>query len=241
MFFIETLADLHKGNASTAEREVKRIVDKCPQMNGAPCAFHLDLARGNLLGQFLPMNGQMPLVGGRPTRTEHVSGVVFQEPTEMEAFRRWQGGEFKEVARIAARNWREALTGADLGRVPSGLRSLGVSGRTFASLAEVHATAREIIVAREGAVGAIRFACAFLNLTADKEAEVFSRYTTDGSPGLGVFAPYVAHVLTVELFFQLALAAHLISAERPSNRTDMAYLFYLPFCALFVSSDRLPR
>src|SRR6185312_11944546 len=36
-----------------------------------------------------------------------------------------------------------------------------------------------------------------------------------------------------------ALAANLISADRPSNRVDIGYLFYLPFCDVFTSSDRL--
>jgi hypothetical protein len=31
----------------------------------------------------------------------------------------------------------------------------------------------------------------------------------------------------------------LIGGERPSNRTDIAYLFYLPFSMVFVSSDNL--
>jgi hypothetical protein len=55
------------------------------------------------------------------------------------------------------------------------------------------------------------------------------------------YAPYAAFVLTVEIFFQIAVAAGLISSERPSNRTDIAYLFYLPFCMAFVSSDKLHR
>jgi len=58
---------------------------------------------------------------------------------------------------------------------------------------------------------------------------------------LADYAPYVAYVLNVEVFFQVALAANLISTERPSNRVDIAYLFYLPFCMMFVSSDRLHR
>jgi hypothetical protein len=45
----------------------------------------------------------------------------------------------------------------------------------------------------------------------------------------------------VELFFQIALGAGRIGAERPSNRTDIAYLFYLPFAMTFVSSDKLHR
>ena len=45
----------------------------------------------------------------------------------------------------------------------------------------------------------------------------------------------------MELFFQIALGAGRIGAERPSNRTDIAYLFYLPFAMVFVSSDKLHR
>ena len=43
------------------------------------------------------------------------------------------------------------------------------------------------------------------------------------------------------MFFQIALAANLVSADRASNRADIAYLFYLPFCHIFVSSDKLHR
>lgn len=58
---------------------------------------------------------------------------------------------------------------------------------------------------------------------------------------LSIFAPYAAHVLTVDALFHIALASGLISSDRPSNRVDMAYLYYLPFCMVFVSSDNLHR
>jgi hypothetical protein len=45
----------------------------------------------------------------------------------------------------------------------------------------------------------------------------------------------------VELFFQIALGADLIGTARVSNRTDIGYLFYTPFCHVFVSSDNLHR
>ena len=56
-----------------------------------------------------------------------------------------------------------------------------------------------------------------------------------------VFAPYAAHVLRVELFFRAALGANLVASTRPSHQVDIAYLFYLPFCTLFTSSDKLHR
>lgn len=66
-------------------------------------------------------------------------------------------------------------------------------------------------------------------------------WSVDQFRPLADYAPYAAHVLVVELFFQIALAANLISAERASNRIDIAYLCYLPFSMVFVSSDKLHR
>jgi hypothetical protein len=60
-----------------------------------------------------------------------------------------------------------------------------------------------------------------------------------GWPPFRKFAPYAAHVATVEAFMHVAMAANLISSARASNRVDIAYLFYLPFCQAFTSSDQL--
>jgi hypothetical protein len=43
------------------------------------------------------------------------------------------------------------------------------------------------------------------------------------------------------LFFHIAIGAGLIASTRPSHKVDMAYLFYLPFCQVFTSCDRLHR
>jgi hypothetical protein len=45
----------------------------------------------------------------------------------------------------------------------------------------------------------------------------------------------------VDVFFHVAVDKKLISPDRPSNRIDMAYLYYLPFCMVFVSNDKLHR
>lgn len=46
-------------------------------------------------------------------------------------------------------------------------------------------------------------------------------------------------MLTVDLVFYLGMASHEIGTERPSNMIDVAYLYYLPFCMVFVSGDKL--
>jgi len=84
----------------------------------------------------------------------------------------------------------------------------------------------------------------FIETLADLEkAEEFAiqAWKERGPRAFSEHAPYAAHVVSVELFFQIALAANLIGTERSSNRVDMAYLFYLPFCQVFASSDNLHR
>ena len=71
------------------------------------------------------------------------------------------------------------------------------------------------------------------------QQKIVRKWKAEGGPPFHEFAPYTAHVLTVDAFFYIAVSAHLISRDRPSNRIDMAYLYYLPFCMVFVSSDSL--
>lgn len=79
----------------------------------------------------------------------------------------------------------------------------------------------------------------FLNVPQHFHHEVRKCWRNADYPSLFEYAPYAAFVLTVKLFFYIALTANLISSERPSNHIDIAYLFYLPFCMMFVSNDRL--
>lgn len=66
-----------------------------------------------------------------------------------------------------------------------------------------------------------------------------ARYLAQRAPSIRDYAPYTAHVLEIELLFRFAQERGLISRDRASNRVDIAYLNYLPFCNVFVSTDRL--
>jgi hypothetical protein len=55
------------------------------------------------------------------------------------------------------------------------------------------------------------------------------------------FAPYSYYVLRVEACFDIALGMGLISASDSKNFIDVMYVYYLPFCEVFVSTDKLHR
>lgn len=243
IFYVETLADLEKSvrNGRTPEQEVGFIADKTPYMRGMPCTYHGTLCLGELLGNRVPMRGQIPVSGGRPVKSGGKSGVVFDEPPEAQAFSRWQRGEFLQLERHHARAWREALRTLDLPALAEKFRSLGVTGKNCNSLAMAKDIASDIVRSKEQPFDRIAMAFNLLGIPRQYHTPIMQRWSVMGYPSFAEFAPYVSHVLEVEIFFQVALAANHISSERASNRADVAYLFYLPFCKAFVSSDNLHR
>lgn len=168
-------------------------------------------------------------------------GVVFDESPEVVAFRRWQNEEFYEVERRFAAGWRAALNDADLRRIAKALRASGMAPQSCKSLADVKQLAEELVQAPNKAFDRLRFAVEFFGIGRRDHQRIIQNWEVVGRLPLHEYAPYAAFVLTIEVFFHIALAAGLISSDRPSNRTDIAYLFYLPFCTAFASSDRLHR
>jgi hypothetical protein len=49
--------------------------------------------------------------------------------------------------------------------------------------------------------------------------------------------PYFIFMVTINIFFCLVLPTQLLRNVKPSHHVDLAYLYYLPFCAVFTSKD----
>jgi len=242
LFFIETLADLQKSarDGRTPEDEVRIIADKTPQMSGAPCIFHQTICTYDLLGQHTPLDGRIPMANMRSVVNSGKHGAIADISPEAQAFMRWQRGQFLEIERMHARNWRASLERTDLSVIERHMKSLGVSAKTCKSLDAALQFADTTIRGLTRSSGRFDSVLEFLEIPREMHHHIRNRWK-HGKPPLKVFAPYVAHVLRVQLFFMAALGANLIASTRPSNSVDIAYLFYLPFCSLFVSTDRLHR
>ena len=243
LFYVETLADLHKSVRAdrTPEQEVGIIAKKFPEMHGTPNAQHVTICTGELFGNKVPMQGQIIVAGGKPVRADGQSGIVFRESPEANAFSRWQNNNFIDVERHHAQGWREMVTNLDLKKLSVHFKKLGIDGKSCKTLEEAKTLAHKIVSSTDKPFESMHLALLFLNIDPQYYREILKRWSTYNYPPLTRYAPYVAYVYTVELFFQIALAANLISSERPSNRVDIGYLFYLPFSMIFVSSDNLHR
>jgi hypothetical protein len=106
-------------------------------------------------------------------------------------------------------------------------------------LAEARALAAQMVHGNGRRYTTLKVAFEMLSIPPELRPRILKRWKEAGGPPLDEFAPYAAYNLLVDLFFYLSLDAGLISSERPSNRVDIAYLYYLPFCMIFTSGDNL--
>jgi len=89
----------------------------------------------------------------------------------------------------------------------------------------------------------IKFGMTLLQVPWEIQSAAVARWSAQGRQPLRALAPYFRHMYLVELFYNLAIGADLISRVRPAkradNKIDIAYLYYVPFCRVFASSDSL--
>lgn len=243
LFYIETLADLYKKprDGKTSEEEVGIIAAKTPQLHGGPCYFHLELCIQDLLGNPAPMTGQIPIAGMRQVVRNGKEGAIAEVSREAKAFYRWQNGAFFEVERLHAREWRMQVENIDLSAIEKAMKQIGINSKTCRSLDAALAIADAGVSALTRTPSRFDGMLEVLEVPQQLRTYIKERWKRRGKPLLRTFAPYAAHVLRVELFFRAALGANLVASTRSSHRVDIAYLFYLPFCTLFTSNDKLHR
>jgi hypothetical protein len=240
VFLIESLADLTKRGlrSRTPPQEVSLLANKTPEMESYPCMAHDTLCLNELLGMSVAMTGQVVIAGGTRVELEGRKGVIHKRSEEAEACSRWLRQEFREVDRLIARRWRDALGALDLKSALPSIEALEAVGLRCKTLEQARDTAAKFV--RElSAHDALKLLSHLLNIPPQLQGGIYFRWYQCGLKPLPEYAPYCAHVLTIEIFSLIALGCGFISPDRPSNRVDIAYLYYLPFCMLFVSSDKL--
>jgi hypothetical protein len=239
LFFVETLADLEKIDAKrrAPEQVVGNLAAKTP-VGGVPNVHHGSLCAAEMLGHGFKMGlGRPVIAGGQPVATSLQTGIMFQRAPEVEALERWQRGEFLETERLFARKWRRALSGIDLQAIYERYRP--APGARLPDLYAAKEAAERIVRQNGRRFATLKLAMDCIAAPESLRRAIIARWKSLGGPVLPDFAPYTAHVMTVDLFFNLAIGSDLIGRERASNKVDLAYLYYLPFCMVFVSNDRL--
>jgi hypothetical protein len=239
VFFIETLADLEKEvrGGRSPEQVVGNLAAKTPKLHSYPNLNHWVLCWTDLLGTPIEMDRKPKLGGGRAVEVPGKTGLVFDVSAEMLALQRWQKGDFLGVERDFAKGWRPFISS-----VPQLGRFTLADGKPikFGGLDQVLQFANHLTRADGRRWKTLKLAMDVLALPESRRKAVVERWKSAGGPPLHEFAPYAAFVFTLDVFFELARAAGMISDE-PTHRIEQSYLYYLPFGEIFISGDKLHR
>lgn len=241
LFYIETLADLEKEvrKGKTPEQVVGEIAYKSPDMQAHPNLHHLTLVWGELTGKGAIRMVGFPIEGGGQFVTlEGATGVIYRQSPEAEALHRWQQGEFLEVERGMAKKWRRELASIDLAAMASSFKGIYEQAGRPHELTDIRLLAESVIDGPDQEA-VLRLGMELTIGYGEWGDEILARWNAARRPSIRTYAPYLTHVLTVDLFFYLAMAASQVGSQRSSNKADMAYLYYLPFCMVFTSRDNL--
>jgi hypothetical protein len=244
LFFVETLADLEKEvrRGRTPEQVVGNLALKTPDMRSHMSPHHMSLLWAEFNGETITMDGRIMRAGAQIVELDGQKGVIYKMSKEEEAFNRWQHGEFLDLERQIAKAWRRDVSNVDHSKNYALFKNFYGSIRRPKSLADAKHLADTLIDLIEEELS-IRFGLSLLGVPQDVHDFIVGRWAAGGKRSIGEFAPYFRHMFSVDLFFHLSIAADLISRVRPAvkadNKVDIAYLYYVPFCMIFVSNDKL--
>lgn len=240
LLYVETLADLSKPaqRRRSADDIVSDVAGKTPIMSAFPNVPHSELVLADLRGTSISMTNRPVILRGEVRRgPDGMLGEHFDQFPEVAALERWHRGAFDEVERLFARQWRTQLSSLNHDAAVAMAKNTVPEGTRLTTLQEVKTFVDSAADSREPAI--LQLAMELLEVDPQSRLEIAARHQSLARPTLREFAPYAAFVFRVDLFFYLSVASSLISGERPSNRVDIAYLYYLPFCHVFVSNDKL--
>lgn len=246
LFYVETLADLEKKDKKgkvkrTPEELVGELASKSPSINAVPAVYHSRLVLGNLLGQEVEWKYHRPVISGGEYKRlpDGKITIDFKQFPEFAAQERWRAKDFRMVEEQIAHDWREALSNLTFDALIEKAKSLIDGDAKLSSMEDVVAIADKLVSSKYNQF--IHFALDFLDIPEKAKGLILKRWYNSRPQPFNEFAPYAAHVLKVDLFFYICLSKDFISKKRQSNKVDLAYLYYLPFCMIFASRDNLHK
>lgn len=243
LFYVETLADLAKemNRGRTAEQIVSEIASKTPEMGGSPNIHHNTLLINNLLGQKIVMDGRPILAGGKPVKIDQKKAVIFDVSPERLAYDRWQNKQYFEIERDFAKQWRAQVKAIAFENTVNYVEKLGLDITKCKNIKDAFSLATAVVENNCKPYDLMGFVLTSLAVPSELHPQIVKRYQISNFPPLTKYAPYVAYVIKIEVFFHICVSRGFESSDRPSHRIDIAYLYYLPFCKLFVSGDKLHK
>lgn len=237
----EVLADLsklRKGEDSPAVRVIA-LANKSRDIDSLVNLNYRAICTNSLLGSNFPMDGRC--IASNPSRTvtsKQGTGIVIDESQYEKDLLRWQFGDFSDEEKQSAYMWREMTKKLDLNRYKTGFESFGVKIPRVKTCPEIREATEALLTDQSLQAKFLSWLLAILNsLPNSTKQSIANRWNSGSEIYIRGFAPYAHYCLKVYLTFVIGLESNLFS-KKPTNRLDLEYCFYFPFCQAFTSKDK---
>jgi hypothetical protein len=241
---MEIMGDLKKevtDGKTPSEERVKDFAKKLFPVQTSVNSYYRNLVKGELMGNRVTFDGRPHVDVEKIVQAEDGSkGFVIQETQEEKSIYKWKAGNFSEADKELSELWRTLTTQENLLKNLQAILKSNKNGEKIRSLDELNAKVESDLNDYSKQERLLVF---LIDNYGEGEIDgglIFERYLSEGRPLLKDFAPYATHCIKVDLLFHYGLM-HEVIGTRPTNRVDLEYLYYLPFCNIFTSNDKLHK
>lgn len=239
---IEILGDLKKPSTHTiSEKKVTELANKLLPFDSGVNVHYKDSITASLLGHDVKMDRRPVIGGGRSVLTKDgEKGIIFEETPAEKALLRWRNGDFTEAEKILAERWRESTRGVDLESFKKHLKDVYNAIPKFNNLENLKRFLENLLIQPAYQINFLTLLIYEFNLNFDIAQKIFHKWETEGQMTIQTFSPYAFYCFSVNLFFQFGLMNNLMGT-RATNRVDLEYAYYFPFCMAFGSNDKFHK
>ena len=235
VLLFEILGDLSKYKGQEIKFEIaKKISSGDYKIN----ANYRTICLASLLGEKIEMRGVPVVSGGIQLETSKgEKGIFFDEPAEWKLVRKWQQGKYTLVDRVISGVWRKISKEFDMESYVREFKKANSDLPKANNFPDMYKSIYDIAMEVSFQDFYLNFIMNEFNVSPRYRAYILTRWQRRSNLMLCDFAPYAFYCLNVSLIFHFGLANNLITPKR-TNPIDLEYLYYLPFCMVFVSGDK---
>lgn len=241
IYLLEVMGDLSKkATKGSPAQMVASMAAKTIALGSLPNIHHHEMIDMEILGNPIEMRGVPALGGGKEVvDATGKRGIFFDESPEERTLRRWSDGRFIDEEHRLADIFRSNAKAINLGAIMRASKSARTKDDVIpTSIGDLLEIVDLFLDDRSAQFRTLNAALDMFDQPFNSRRHVKKHWILYGRPLIKDFLPYTHFCLRVSMLFYHGVGSGLIG-ERPTNAIDLQYLYYLPFCRIFTSADKL--
>jgi hypothetical protein len=230
----EILGDLAKGV------NVRNLADRFAVNTTVLPPYEFMVAQ-SLLGAQIPMDGRIIPKGLMPVKAaDGKLGHIIVDTSEDHSIQRWQQGRFTLEDALFAYKWQRVKRFINKSHYISKLTTAGYDVRCPKNLDDLRRMVDEIIADPTLQGTLLGLLLSEFKPTHAQQVAILNRWNAEKKPLMTEFATYATHCLRANLMLSLGnQKADILGTPHEHDLRDLEYLYYLPFCEVFASRDKI--